>query len=90
MRDNSKDTTIWRNYREKYLFLIKEYEQVKRKEHPVYKQAQDFYKAHDTCGKTFLKYSIGISKAVKTETYYHANGVRSIRPAVLLSSLKIR
>lgn len=56
MRDNRKDTTIWRNYVEKYLFLIKEYEQVKRKEHPVYKFAKDFYKAHDTCGKSFLKY----------------------------------
>jgi len=56
MRDNRKDTTIWRNYIEKYRFLIKEYEQVKRKEHPLYRYAQDFYKAHDTCGKSFLKY----------------------------------
>lgn len=56
MQINRRDSTIWRNYVDKYLFLIKEYEQVKRKEHPVYKQAQDFYKAHDTCGKTFLKY----------------------------------
>jgi hypothetical protein len=56
MRDNRKDGTIWRNYREKYLFLMKEYEQVKRKEHPLYKLAKDFYKAHDTCGKSFLKY----------------------------------
>ena len=56
MRDNRKDSTIWRNYREKYLFLIKEYEQVKRKEHPVFRLAKEFYKAHDTCGKSFLKY----------------------------------
>lgn len=56
MRDNRKDNTIWRNYVEKYQFLITEYEQVKRKEHPVYKKVQDFYKAHDTCGKSFLKY----------------------------------
>ena len=56
MRDSRKDTTIWRNYIEKYRFLIKEYEQVKRKEHPVYKLAKDFYKAHATCGKSFLKY----------------------------------
>lgn len=56
MRDNRKDTTIWRNYVEKYRFLMKEYEQVKRKEHPVYRLAKDFYKAHDTCGKSFLKY----------------------------------
>lgn len=56
MRDNRKDSTIWRNYIEKYRFLIREYELVKRKEHPVYKLVQDFYKAHDTCGKSFLKY----------------------------------
>lgn len=56
MRDNRKDTTIWRNYIEKYQFLISEYEQVKRKEHGVYKQVKDFYKAHDTCAKSFLKY----------------------------------
>ena len=56
MRDNRQDNTIWRNYVEKYRFLIKEYEQVKRKEHPVFKLAKDFYKAHDTCGKSFLKY----------------------------------
>jgi len=56
MRDNRKDTTIWRNYIEKYRFLISEYEQVKRKEHKVYKKVKDFYKAHDTCAKSFLKY----------------------------------
>lgn len=56
MRDNRQDKTIWRNYVEKYRFLMTEYEQVKRKEHPVFKLAKDFYKAHDTCGKSFLKY----------------------------------
>ena len=56
MRDNRKDSTIWRNYVEKYQFLITEYEQIKRKEHPGYKRVKDFYKAHDTCGKSFLKY----------------------------------
>ena len=56
MKDNRKDTTIWRNYIEKYQFLISEYEQVKRKEHEVYNQVKDFYKAHDTCAKSFLKY----------------------------------
>ena len=44
MRDNRKDTTIRRNYIEKYHFLIKEYEQVKRKEHPVYRLAKIFIK----------------------------------------------
>jgi hypothetical protein len=56
MRDNRKDTTIWRNYLEKYCFLIKEYEQVKRKEHPLYKKVLDFCRAHDTDRRTFLKY----------------------------------
>lgn len=56
MRDNRQDKTIWRNYIEKYRFLMCEYEQVKRKEHPSYKFVKDFYKAHDTCGKSFLKY----------------------------------
>jgi Integrase core domain len=56
MRDNRKDTTIWRNYIEKYRFLITEYEQVKRKEHPLYKRVMDFCKAHDTDRRTFLKY----------------------------------
>ena len=56
MRDNRSDTTIYRNYIEKYRFLIKEYEQVKRKDHPVFKKAMDFYKAHDTDRRTFLKY----------------------------------
>ena len=56
MKDNRKDTTIWRNYIEKYRFLIQEYEHVKNKKHEVYKRAKDFYKAHDTCAKSFLKY----------------------------------
>ena len=66
MRDNRKDTTIWRNYIEKYQFLISEYEQVKRKEHLVYKQVQDFYKAHDTCAKSFLKYYNRFKQSGKT------------------------
>ncbi len=56
MRQNTKDQTIERNYLEKYRFLIKEYEQVKSKEHPLYKYVKDFYAAHDTCSKSFLKY----------------------------------
>jgi hypothetical protein len=56
MKDNRKDQTIDRNYQDKYRFLIKEYEQVKNKSHPVYKKAKDFYAAHDTCAKSFLKY----------------------------------
>ena len=56
MRINTQDLTLQRNYLEKYRFLIKEYEQVKNKSHPLYKQAKDFYLANDTCAKSFLKY----------------------------------
>lgn len=56
MRINTEDLTLTRNYIEKYRFLMKEYEQVKNKSHPVYAKAKDFYKAHDTCAKSFLKY----------------------------------
>lgn len=56
MRINTNDLTLQRNYIEKYRFLMKEYEQVKNKTHPVFKQAKDFYLANDTCAKSFLKY----------------------------------
>jgi hypothetical protein len=56
MRINTNDLTLQRNYLEKYQFLMREYELVKQKAHPIYKQAQDFYKANDTCAKSFLKY----------------------------------
>lgn len=56
MRINTQDLTLKRNYLEKYRFLISEYEQVKNKTHPVFKKAKDFYKSHDTCAKSFLKY----------------------------------
>ena len=56
MRNNNQDLTLARNYLEKYRFLIKEYEQVKNKTHPFYSKAMDFYKANDTCAKSFLKY----------------------------------
>jgi hypothetical protein len=56
MRINTNDLTLKRNYLDKYRFLIKEYEQVKAKQHPVYKLAKDFYTAHDTDRRSFLKY----------------------------------
>jgi transposase InsO family protein len=56
MEKDSRDTTISRSYVSKCLFLIKEYEQVKRKEHPLYKGAMVFYKAHDVDRRTFIKY----------------------------------
>jgi len=56
MRNNSSDETIKRNYIQKYRFLIREYELVKQKKHPKFKYAKDFYKAHDTDRRSFLKY----------------------------------
>lgn len=56
MRLNSVDKTIKRNYLQKYRFLITEYEQVKAKQHPVFKFANDFYLAHHLDRRVFLKY----------------------------------
>jgi len=56
MRLNSKDETLKRNYIQTYQYLIKEYEQIKKKEHAIYKTVKEFYKAHRTCPQTFLKY----------------------------------
>lgn len=56
MRNINNDLTLKRNYLSKYRFLIAEYEQVKRKAHPLYRFAKDFYLAHDTDARAFLKY----------------------------------
>ena len=56
MRNINNDLTLKRNYLNKYRFLINEYEQVKRREHPLYRFAKDFYSAHDTDARAFLKY----------------------------------
>lgn len=56
MRNNTQDQTLERNYVEKYRFLIKEYEEVKAGKHPGFRFAQDFYRAHDTDRRSFLKY----------------------------------
>ena len=56
MRINTQDLTLARNYIEKYRFLIKEYELVKERKHPKFRYAKDFYSAHDTDRKSFLKY----------------------------------
>jgi len=56
MRNNSRDETLKRNYIQKYQFLIQEYEQVKRGEHPTFRFVKDFYAFHGTCPQTFLKY----------------------------------
>jgi transposase InsO family protein len=56
MRSNTKDSTLERNYLEKYRFLISEYQQIKAGTHPKFRFVQDFYKAHDTDRRSFLKY----------------------------------
>lgn len=56
MRINTQDLTLARNYIQKYQFLISEYELVKSKKHPKYRFVKDFYKAHDTDRRSFIKY----------------------------------
>jgi len=56
MRLNTSDLTITKNYLQKYRFLIKEYELVKQKRHPQFRLAQEFYIAHGTDRRSFLKY----------------------------------
>jgi transposase InsO family protein len=56
MRINTEDLTLKRNYLQKYRFLIKEYELVKQNQHPRYRFVQEFYQAHDTDRRSFLKY----------------------------------
>jgi hypothetical protein len=56
MRIHTNDMTLQRNYLEKFRFLMKEYEQVKARNHPKFKLVGEFYKAHDTEPKNFLKY----------------------------------
>jgi len=56
LRNNNHDSTLKKNYQQKYQFLVHEYELVKAKKHPQYRFVKDFYKAHGTCPQTFLKY----------------------------------
>lgn len=56
MRNNNNDLTLARNYLQTYRLLIREYEQIKRKEHPQYRFAEEFYQAHHTDRRSFLKY----------------------------------
>jgi transposase InsO family protein len=56
MRINSQDQTIKKNYIQKYRFLIREYEEVKKGRHATYGHVQDFYRAHDLDRRTFRKY----------------------------------
>ena len=45
-----------RNYVSKWKFLIQEYELVKKKRHPKFRFAADFYRFHQTHRQTFCKY----------------------------------
>ena len=56
MRINSQDQTMKKNYIQKYRFLIREYEEVKRGAHPKCRYVQDFYRDHDLNRRTFRKY----------------------------------
>lgn len=56
MRINTQDMTLVRNYLQKYQFLFSEYELIKAKKHPKYRFLEEFYRAHDTDRRQFLKY----------------------------------
>lgn len=56
MRQNTKDSTLEKNYIQKWRFLIQEYELTKGKNHPNFRFVSDFYKHHNTNRQTFLKY----------------------------------
>ena len=56
MRINTNDLTLKRNYLQTYRLLIRDYELVKSGQHPQYKLAKEFYAAHHTDRRSFLKY----------------------------------
>ncbi len=56
MRDNSKDSTIERNYIRNWQHLCEEYETVKAGKHPKFRFVMAFYKHHNTHRQVFLKY----------------------------------
>lgn len=56
MRRNTEDSTLKRNYLQKWRFLIREYDLTKAKKHHCFRFVSDFYKYHNTNRQTFLKY----------------------------------
>jgi hypothetical protein len=56
MAINTKDMTVERKYLDTYRFMIKEYELVKKKQHPTFSYVQDLCCAWGTNRKSFLKY----------------------------------
>jgi len=56
MAINTNDLTLERKYLQTYRMMIREYELVKQKSHPVYRFVEELYKAWGTNRKSFLKY----------------------------------
>ena len=56
MRNNHRDSTIERNYVQRWRFLMPEFELVKAGEHPKFRFREDFYRFHGTNRQTFYKY----------------------------------
>ena len=54
--DETKDSTMERNYLSNWMHLIQEYELTKNKKHPRYRFVTDFYKAHNLKRQNFIKY----------------------------------
>lgn len=55
-RSQGQDRTLERRHIRAMLRNIAEYEQIKKKQHIEYRQAEDFYKAKGICRQNFLKY----------------------------------
>lgn len=54
--NKSKDSTIERNYLQRFNSLVLEYELVKQKNHPKYKLVKDLFKDHRIAHQNFSKY----------------------------------
>ena len=95
MRNINNDLTLKRNYLSKYRFLISEFEQVKREEHPTFRFAKDFYPAHDTDPRSFLKYYNWFKQSGKPLIYYYLLGLlkrrmtKRFRNTYKITSLKL-
>lgn len=55
MRHNSEDKTLERNYKNKWKYLISEYELIKRRSHTRYRFVGEFFKAHSISRQLFNK-----------------------------------
>ena len=65
----TNDMTVERKYLDTYRFMIREYEQIKNKEHPAYTYAEELYKAWGTNRKSFLKYYNRFKQGGGSEQY---------------------